>query len=426
MTQAPVPSFWDTEIESGRQLGRGSFCTVTEVTTIKLASDDKPLPTATKQGDGSSSSPEAATNNPNSKQDSLRSLLANKFKQASKRAPFRDASLAIYGKPKGPPLEMDNPEEEPAPQIAMKQIQSALSEGTLKIAREDFHRELDILLELSSSESTVHPNIIELYGIGYQNDQESDDAAIPRQPSFLLLHRLRSTLTQRIRRWRDENTTSSMLRVFSWDLTRRQNQWIERLLVLSKVAHALNHLHSHHILFRDTKPDNVGFDSMDIPKLFDFGLARKIDPVAMKPATADSSDDEDDEGLFRLTAMTGTLRYMAIEVGKGRPYGWTADVYSLGILMHEVLSLKVPFGGIRPKQLPQVVWNEGQRPPMDISWPEMLQTLIPQMWHSDPTQRPQMKDVAQMLDGTLRGTDQGLFPKSILPTGRIRPPWGHG
>ena len=67
------------------------------------------------------------------------------------------------------------------------------------------------------------------------------------------------------------------------------------------------------IVFRDLKPDNVGFDVDNTIKIFDFGLARDMGCVARSG---------------EVLGFTGTPRYMANEIGEGRRYGLKVDVYS--------------------------------------------------------------------------------------------------
>ena len=67
------------------------------------------------------------------------------------------------------------------------------------------------------------------------------------------------------------------------------------------------------IVFRDLKPDNVGFDVETTVKIFDFGLARDLSYV---------------QRSGEMLGFTGTPRYMANEIGEGKPYGLKVDVYS--------------------------------------------------------------------------------------------------
>jgi serine/threonine protein kinase len=79
----------------------------------------------------------------------------------------------------------------------------------------------------------------------------------------------------------------------------------------SIIAHNVSFLQN--IVFRDLKPDNVGFDVDGIVKIFDFGLARDLGFVRRSG---------------EMLGFTGTPRYMANEVGEGKQYGLKVDVYS--------------------------------------------------------------------------------------------------
>lgn len=74
------------------------------------------------------------------------------------------------------------------------------------------------------------------------------------------------------------------------------------------------------VIYRDLKPSNIGFDVRDDAKLFDFGLAIEFQPEAVE------------NGNYKLTGMTGTMRYMAPEVALSHSYTEKADVFSFGIM----------------------------------------------------------------------------------------------
>lgn len=394
--------FWSDEIRCGKILGSGTYCNVLAVEDIFL-------------------NHEIITTGGDLDHDAKGRLgLAQLFAQARDRPKpscQEAAQLAIYGKRTGPPKEIDDPEHEPAPKLALKRLRTEMSAEDRRVAKDDLRREFEILQilrkthEREGSVSTIrqHPNIIEVFGVGWDRSQDSNTMTDDRTISFLLLSRIQTTLSKRLIKWRDDKGFG-IYEMLSLGAEERRNQWVERVHLLSKVACALEHLHSHRILYRDVKPDNIGFDCMGIPRLFDMGLAKKVsDELRFR------NGEELEAGIFHLTPETGTLRYMAVENGKGRPYGWSTDVYSFAILMHEVLSLRVPFGGISPRQFRDVVWTQGQRLVIETSWPDAIQEVLPSMWHSDPMIRPSIKEVVDLLETILRGRDHELFPRSLIP-----------
>ena len=104
-------------------------------------------------------------------------------------------------------------------------------------------------------------------------------------------------------------------------------------------------------------------------KLFDFGLAKEYDP-----------SKADKNGCYKMTEGTGSIRYMAPEVGLGKPANETVDVYSFGLLLYQILSLEAPFYGLTVKSFPTLVFQKGARPVPDPKWPHSIITLMQRCW----------------------------------------------
>ena len=332
----PMPMLSRMEVRTGQVLGNGNFCKVSSVKTVTLNSTSLLLDDI--------------------RQEEARTKLEFWFLSSLDK---KTASLEIFGKQDN---SATDPMVRPPPCLAIKELKNVQSKEHLTRAKEDLKRELDILKKISGD---PHPNVIELHAYGLEE--------IGSTSSFLMLSKIRATLDNFLYKWRERRGVG-FFELLGIGVKGSQNLWLERIIVCLRIADAIRFLHSNKIIFRDLKPDNIGFDADDVPKIFDFGLAKQLDDRL----NGDYEDCAHD--TFQLTGQTGTYRYMPPEVAKDQPYGMSADVYSLSILMHEILSLKVPFAAIPPSQFSQAVFHLGTRPSIDPGWPAPLQLLLQSMW----------------------------------------------
>src|ERR1700753_710143 len=96
-----------------------------------------------------------------------------------------------------------------------------------------------------------------------------------------------------------------------------------------EIARALGVAHARHIVHRDVKPQNVLIDEEGSAKVTDFGIARTMD----------------EEGLTADGRVLGTTDYVSPEQALGRPVTGQSDLYSLGVVLYEMLTGEVPFKG---------------------------------------------------------------------------------
>lgn len=109
----------------------------------------------------------------------------------------------------------------------------------------------------------------------------------------------------------------------------------ERAIKITKgVLRALDYIHANGIVHRDLKPENIMVDEHDNIKLIDFGIAS--DTSARRLTYAN------------FTATLGTPNYIAPEQVKGKRGDGRTDTYSMGVILYEMLTGKVPFTGSSP------------------------------------------------------------------------------
>jgi eukaryotic-like serine/threonine-protein kinase len=110
--------------------------------------------------------------------------------------------------------------------------------------------------------------------------------------------------------------------------------WQEKVHLLIGVADALATAHAAGIIHRDVKPENILISSAGYAKLADFGLAKLMEPIA---------DDRTSEGKTRSGVIMGTLPYMSPEQASGLPVDVRSDIFSFGLVLHELLAGRRPF-----------------------------------------------------------------------------------
>ena len=104
----------------------------------------------------------------------------------------------------------------------------------------------------------------------------------------------------------------------------------DALMIIAKLAQALHFAHKKGYVHRDVKSENILFDDDDQPVLTDFGIAK-----------ASNSSTQ----MTQTGKLIGTPEYMSPEQCRGRKLDGRSDLYSLGIILYEMMTRKVPFTG---------------------------------------------------------------------------------
>ena len=174
--------------------------------------------------------------------------------------------------------------------------------GDEAAVRARFEREVRALARID------HPNIVPVYHAGEG----------PGFPYFTMKYVPGGTLSRHMARIREDLPGAVRL--------------------VAKVARAVETLHAEGVLHRDLKPQNILLADGDEPLVADFGLAKFLG---------------DDTEMTQSGAAIGTRQYMSPEQtrGAGREYGRACDIWSLGVILYEVLTGRRPFAAADPVEL---------------------------------------------------------------------------
>lgn len=243
----------------------------------------------------------------------------------------------------------------------------------------------DLCIEAQYLNMLTHDNILKIrgwstggidgYGKGHHDGY------------FLILDRLSETLGDRIETWKKEKRSLD----YGLEHLSLENDSTAELLSRTKIVHqvalALEYLHKKNIIFRDLKPNNVGFDENGTVKIFDFGLAREL------PKECTNVNE-----VYHMSGKIGTLRYMAPEVALSQSYNQKVDTYSWAMLYWRCLTLERPYGVMARSVHLSLVCRLGQRPQVSDEWPISLQRLLRRAWAPDMYIRATMMEVCAYLE----------------------------
>jgi serine/threonine protein kinase len=147
--------------------------------------------------------------------------------------------------------------------------------------------------------------------------------------------------------------------------------------LMEQVCSALDFAHLHHVVHRDIKPANLVLTADDVVKITDFGTAKILQ-----------------FGTAQTVHVMGTPSYMSPEQVKGKPVDGRSDIFSLGVILYELMTGEKPFPGQNITTVIYKIINEDPIPPrsLDSSIHQGLSTVITRALAKDPNARFQTCD----------------------------------
>jgi serine/threonine protein kinase/Flp pilus assembly protein TadD len=265
----------------------------------------------------------------------------------------------------------------------------------IKFLHEEFSKDADklnrFIQEAKAASALNHPNILTVYEIGEAGSSPTvKEGGHYIATEFIDGHTLREHLSQK-----EQLSLNQILKIGV------------------QVSEALSAAHQAGIIHRDIKPENIMLRKDGYAKVLDFGLAKLSAPVA----TASSSGEDATRAFVKTNPgmVMGTVSYMSPEQARGKETDARTDIWSLGVVLYEMLSGKVPFTG---ETINHTIVSILEKEPLLLeNVPAELQRIVRKAMTKDVEMRYQSaRDLLIDLRNLRRDLDiQGELERSIVP-----------
>lgn len=243
---------------------------------------------------------------------------------------------------------------------------------TIKVLRPEYVSDQDFVRrfrrEAQAAASLSHPNVVSIYDVGYEDETHFIVMEYVKGQSLKALIEERGPLPLRL-----------------------------AINYACQIAQALDHAHRHGIIHRDIKPHNILINSDGRVKVTDFGIAQAVTSSTL---------------TYNNGAILGSVHYFSPEQARGGQTGEKADIYSLGIVLYEMLTGRVPYAADSPVSVAMKHLQEPFPDPraFNTEIPTVITQVIRKAVEKDPARRFQS---AQEMSDELSGWLAGRVPRPL-------------
>jgi serine/threonine protein kinase len=198
--------------------------------------------------------------------------------------------------------------------------------------------------EAQSAASLSHPNVVSIYDVGVEEEIH-----------YIVM----------------EYVEGSTLKEYITNLAPLSIE--EATYIAKQIAEALDHAHHNQIIHRDIKPHNILIGKYQQVKVTDFGIARAVTSST----------------ITHTGSVIGSVHYFSPEQARGGATGEKSDIYSLGIVIYEMVTGKLPFSGDSPISVALKHLQESYTEPRQLNTmiPQSVENIILRSLAKDPTER---------------------------------------
>jgi tRNA A-37 threonylcarbamoyl transferase component Bud32 len=195
------------------------------------------------------------------------------------------------------------------------------------------------------------------------------------------------------------------------------------LEIATQVASGLQKAHEAGIVHRDIKPENLVVTPDGHAKILDFGLAKLLEPSA--EGAPDGISHMETLAKTQAGFVLGTLRYMSPEQARGQAVDHRSDIFSLGIVLYEMVTGQLPFSGSTPLDTLHAIAFEETRPVTALrpNLPPSLQRVVTRCLRKRaPDRYADAKELVADLKTVEREVESGISSKTPLAA-RLQEQW---